>query len=116
MIAIKLGREHSRALPFFHALTGCDTTSSFTCSSVKKNTAWDTLKVFPETTDTFIDPGSMPLLLSDENMNHLQRFLILLYDRTSECTRVELCRQQLFAKRIQIDRIPPTEAALKQHI
>ena len=49
-------------------------------------------------------------------MNHLQRFVLLLYDRTSECTRVDLCRKLLFAKGRQIDRIPPTEAALKEHI
>ena len=58
----------------------------------------------------------MPLSLSDENMNHLQRFVLLLYDRTSECTRVDLCRKLLFAKGRQIDRIPPTAAALKEHI
>ena len=113
-IANKLGLENSRALPFFHALTGCDTTSSF--SSVGKKTALDTWKAFPEITDTFIDLGSMPLSLSDENMNHLQRFVLLLYVRTSECTRVDLCRKLLFAKGRQIDRIPPTEAALKEHI
>ena len=95
-IANKLGQENSRALPFFQWLTGCDTTSSF--SSVGKKTAWDTWKAFPEVTDTFIDLGSMPLSLSDENMNHLQRFVLLLYDRTSECTRVDLCRKLLLPK------------------
>ena len=42
--------------------------------------------------------------------------MILLYDKTSECTRVDQCRKQLFAKGIQVDHIPPTEAALKEHI
>ena len=70
----------------------------------------------PEITDTFIDNGSMPLSLSDESLIHLQRFVILLYDRTSECSRVDQCIEQLFSKGRQIDRIPPTEAALKEHI
>ena len=39
-IANKLGRDKSRALPYFHALTGCETTSSF--SNVGKKTAGDT--------------------------------------------------------------------------
>ena len=44
--------------------------------------------------------------------------MILLYDKTSGCTRVDQCRKQLFAKGRQIDHIhvPPIEAALKEHI
>ena len=38
-------------LPMFHALTGCDTVSSF-CGRGKK-TAWNTWKVFPEATQAF---------------------------------------------------------------
>ena len=58
----------------------------------------------------------MPLSLSDENMNKLQRFVILRYEITSECTQVDQCRKLLFAKGRQLDRIPPTEAALRDHV
>ena len=51
--------KNSRALSFSHALTGCDTTSSF--SNVGKKTAWDTWKAFSEITDTVIDLDIMPL-------------------------------------------------------
>ena len=70
-IGKKLGQENSRALPFFHALTGCDTTSSF--SNVGKKTAWYTWKAFSKITDTVIDLGSMPLSQSDKKFTHLQR-------------------------------------------
>ena len=39
-----------RALPIFHALTGCDTVSSF----VGKNTAWNTWNVLPKLTDVLL--------------------------------------------------------------
>ena len=58
----------------------------------------------------------MPLSLSNETMKHLQRLMILLYDRKSESTQVDHSRKLLFAKGRQIDRIPPTEAALKEHV
>ena len=106
-IANKLGRENSRALPFFHAIdiTGCDTI--YFLSSVGKKVAW-----FPRG----FDLGNMQLSLSDETMKHLQRFVILLYNRTSQSTQVDRSRKVLFATGRQIDCIPPTEATLKDHV
>ena len=49
-------------------------------------------------------------------MKHLQKFVILLYDRTGESTQVDHCRKLLFANGRQLDRIAPTEAALKEHV
>ena len=108
-IANKLGRENSRALPsslLSLAVIRC----LFLAVSERKQ-----LRKY-EVTNTFIDPGNMPLSLSDETMKHLQRFLILLYDRKSQSTQVDHSRKLLFAKGRQIDRIPPTEAALKEHV
>ena len=47
-IANRLGPGRSRALPMFHALTGCDTVSSFVGHG--KKTAWNTWNVLPELT------------------------------------------------------------------
>ena len=47
-----LGREMSRALPFFHAFTGCDTTSQFFGKG--KRIAWESWKSFPEVTEAFL--------------------------------------------------------------
>ena len=51
-IRAALGPDKSAALPFFHALTGCDTVSCF--AGHGKKTAWQTWNAFPDTTPTFI--------------------------------------------------------------
>lgn len=46
----------------------------------------------------------------------LERFVVLLYDRTSEESEVDVAKKQLFCtKNRSIDAIPPTSAALLQH-
>lgn len=113
-IATNLGEEMARALPFFHAVSGCDTTSSF--SGIGKKTAWDTWAAFPAITGTFVSLSEMPAGITDENLRHLERFVILLFDRTSDCVHVDTARKHLFAKGRQLDRIPPTKAALIEHV
>ena len=54
---------------------------------------------------------------NDHDFEHIQRFVILLYDRSSSCTKVNICRRILFtSKNKDIELIPPTEDALKQHL
>ena len=77
-IADSLGEEKARALPFFHAFSGCDTSSSF--SSIGKKMAWDTWGVFPDTTHTFAELSQVAASVSDEQISQLERFVILLYD------------------------------------
>ncbi len=45
-----------------------------------------------------------------------ERFVILIYDRTSTCTDINKARKKLFAKKSSVMRIPPTRAALEQHV
>ena len=46
-----------------------------------------------------------------------ERFVILLYDRTSNLTKVIEARQELFCKKSQdLESIPSTREALKQHV
>lgn len=105
-------------LPAFHALTGCDTTSSFFGKG--KKTAWAVWQSLPELT--------LPLqLLSCPNptlemiTTHtavFQRFLILLYGVTEETiTNVDAGRLYLFLhKEKDFDHMPPSSDALHQHI
>ena len=51
-LASMMGAEKTRAMPIFHAITGCDTTSEF--KGKKKNTAWETWNAFPEVTQAFL--------------------------------------------------------------
>ena len=47
----------------------------------------------------------------------IERFVVLLYDRTSVCKNVNECRKDLFARKGRLpDGIPPTLDALKLHI
>ena len=47
-----IGEHKSRVLPMFHALTGCDTSSSFLEKG--KKSAWNAWSAYPEFTDPFI--------------------------------------------------------------
>ena len=71
----------------FHAFTGCDQTSSF--AGRDKTTVWATWKVLEEITPAFVALISMPTedRLKDI-MPEIERFVTLVYDRTSTCTTV----------------------------
>ena len=49
-------------------------------------------------------------------MHVIERFVILLYDRTSKCKDVNKARKKLFAKKSSVQNIPPTYTALEQHV
>jgi len=53
-----LGKQMSQALPIFHALTACDTTSSFKGKS--KKSAWQAWQAYEEVTDTLEHLSSQP--------------------------------------------------------
>lgn len=76
-----LGPEKSKALPIFHAITGCDTVSSF--SGKGKKTAWTTWSSYQEVTSAFVLLSDRPETVSDECLEILEQFIVLLYDHTS---------------------------------
>ena len=113
-IAATLGRERAFVLPMFNAVTGCDIVSLV--AGRGKKTAWDVWVVFPELTSTLLSLTSLPEVISDACMGVIERFAVLLYDRTSNLTEVNEARQELFSKKSRtLDKIPPTKAALLQH-
>ena len=100
------------SLPVFHAPTDCDTVLAF--SGREKKTAWETWKALPEVTDGFSELQGMPPEISEESMSLLERFVVLMYDRTSNIMEVNKARKQLFAHKSRaLENIPPTQAALK---
>ena len=104
-----LGIDKANALPIFHALTGCDQTSSF--SGRSKKSAWSTWQVFEELTTVLISIHRCP---SEEQVKTIfpviERFVVLLYDRTSTCSTVNEIRKELFTRKGRmIDSIPPTQ-------
>ncbi|KAK4312975.1 hypothetical protein Pmani_015640 [Petrolisthes manimaculis] len=118
-MAVALGTNKCRGLPFFHAFTGCDTVSCF--SGREKRTAWETWKacnkVTDEVTTAFCALAATPTIPTVEDyMDQLERFVILLYDRTSSQEHANEARKHLFTRGGRsIEAIPPTREALRQH-
>ena len=101
-------------LPFFDAFTGCDQVSFL--SHATKSNAWKVWKSYAEVTPYFASLSNQPSL--DEvrvAMPTLERFTVILYDRTSNSVTTNACRQDLFCKGRSIDNIPPTSAAVIKH-
>lgn len=114
-LVVTMNPRQCFTLPVFHALTGCETVSAF--AGRGKKTAWETWKVFPEVTVAFEEPLHMPADVSVEAMALLERFVVLMYDRTSDSLQVNDARKQLFTQKSRtLENIPPTQAALMQHI
>lgn len=114
-IANALDSNGALALPAFHAFTGCDTVSCFYGKS--KNTALDTWNSYPEVTPVLISLSNSPSEIPEEWITTLERFVVLLYDRTSTSSSVNNLRKQLFTRKgRKFDGLPPTRDALLQHV
>ena len=113
-MAACLGPQKSIALPMFHALTGCDTVSSF--AGHGKKAAWSTWKSLPELTNALLMLSCGPKEIPDHPMDVIERFVILLFDRTSTHTKVDRARMKLFPRRKSVQQLPPTRAALVEHV
>ncbi len=99
----------------FHAFTGCDTTSLF--AGRGKKTAFNTWNVFPEVTGAFEDLLHMQENFESTTISTVQRFVVLMYDRTSDIAEVNEARKHLFTRKSRsLENLPPTLASLEQHI
>ncbi|ELU07992.1 hypothetical protein CAPTEDRAFT_216620 [Capitella teleta] len=109
-----LGFSRCSSLPLFHAMTGCDTVSAFYGRG--KRTAWETWQSYPEVTEAFQKCVSSDTV-SKTCMSLLERFVILLYDKSSKATDVNEARKHIFTQKARsLENIPPTQAALEQHV
>ena len=94
----------------FYAFTGCDSVSFF--NVIGKKTAWKIWKTMPEITEVFKQCWKVD---SMEVNPKLERFIILMYCKTSDETDIHQARHRLFASGRSIDHIPPTRGALFEH-
>ena len=110
----KLGPQMCQVLPSLHALTGCDSISAFAGKGKKK--ALELVKNDEVVRSSVLTLGeSVPL--SDTNMLKLEEAICRLYsDR--QCNAVNEVRYKMFCKvkNVQSQQLPPTSAALKQHL
>ncbi|XP_056134724.1 mucin-5AC [Lampris incognitus] len=109
-----IGPEKASGIPYFHAFTGCDVVSAFRGKG--KKTAWQTWNICDEVSETFTNLSQHPTSVSDCDLQHLERFVVLMYDRSSAATGVDEARPDLFARKQRpYNSIPPTQAALREH-
>jgi len=81
----------------FHALTGCDTVSCF--AGHGKRTAWQVWTALPELIQALTLLSTAPDRIDEDAMRTIERFIVLLYDRTSTATDIDKARRQLFVKK-----------------
>ena len=113
--ANELGQRFCSALPSFHALTGCDTVSAL--AGIGKKTGYNTWKCYTEVTSALCNLSAQPENILEDDSALIERFVILMYSRTSPLTLVNQARQIFFAQGNRIiENIPPTQSALQQHM
>ena len=78
----------------FYALTDFDTVFNFVGHS--KKTAWSIWHALPQLTDALLKLSRAPKDIPVEAMMAIERFVILLYDRTSTCSDINKARQKIF--------------------
>ena len=116
-ICSELGPSLSAALPMFHAITGCDSTSHF--FGCGKKSAWVCWQNTPELTETLTALTHQPHLLDihSQHMERLERFVVLMYSKGCGLAKVNDARYQLFTSgKKSLKNLPPTQAALFQHL
>ena len=79
-------------------------------------TAWTIWTVLPEHTNALLKLSSAQSGIPDNVMHTIERFVILLYDRTSTCKEINKPRKKIFATKNNVQLIPPTKAALEEHV
>ena len=108
---LTLGESKSRAIPVFHAFTGCDCTSQF--CGIGKKTAWRARELNGQVTPALEHIATHPfqqLTVSSEIFQKLERFTVIMYGKSSPLDSVNDTRLMLFSKRNRdLDNIPPTQ-------
>ncbi|KAG0711306.1 hypothetical protein GWK47_020863 [Chionoecetes opilio] len=115
-ICSTLGKEKSTALPVFHSFTGCDTTSSF---FGRGKVVWEAWGAYTEVTDAFnfiVEHPHAQITVDCQEFQMLERFTVVIYDKTSPLVSVNEARKELFCQKNRtMENIPPTQQALLQH-
>ena len=118
VVAAQLGPSKAPALPAFHALTGCDTTSAFFGKG--KKTAWAVWQSLPDLTFPLqlLSCPNPSLHLLSTHRDVLQLFVTQLYGVfDNDITTVDAARRHLFLhKGKDFLHMPPGSYALQQYL
>ena len=116
-VSAQLGPNRCMALPFFHAFTGSDLTSSM--FGIGKKTAWNAWLHCPEVTETMVTLLHQPEELTEDSvhMRRIEQLTVQMYNKNCSFATVNEARQLLFTHNLRnLECIPPTKAALYQHV
>ena len=92
-----------------------DTVSAF--CGIGKKTAWEAWRASYIFKSLFSRLSQSPSQISEDDVKSLERFVVLLYKRTSTLQNVNEARKRLFAfGNRQLENIPPINSALLQHV
>ena len=83
-ICSSLGAAKSRALPVFHAMTGCDTVSAF--KGKGKKSAWQAWQAYRDVTDTFVCLANHTfehLYANNDHFMKIEKLTVIMHDRTN---------------------------------
>ena len=82
--------------------------------------AWQAWLAYEEVTETLEYLASNPFEILDVHSDHFRKIeglIVILYDRTSLLSTVNEVREELFCRKNRsVDRMPPTQDALLQHV
>ena len=92
-VANTIGPEKASRLPFCHSFTGCDSVSAF-CGKGKK-CAWQTWNVCKEVSTTFTKLSQCVAAVDDADLQSREKFVVVMYDRSSADTSVNDARLNL---------------------
>ena len=68
--------------------------------------------MYPEASEVFAKLSMYPPVFGDEEKKVLERFVIIMYNRSSSATDIDSVRLDMFDHKQSYDAIPPTNAAL----
>ena len=104
-----------KALPFFHAYTGCDTVSAF--HGIGKAKAWIIWKNLQESMTEVFNRLTSATAIVEEDFKKIQLFTVLMYDLTSQAQTVNECSRILYIQKNRcVENTSPSEQALRQHL
>ena len=95
----QLGEQLCKALPFYHAFTGCDYTSLF--NRKRKITLFKFLKKYPELQETFLNLSNSEGI-SDDIKSIIESFVCQMYGRKKkQLSRSSMCRDLCYQEQTE---------------
>ena len=116
-ISCTLGPLKSIAVPFFHSISGCDDTSGV--SGTGKKSLFEAWLLVSEVTTVFAKAEHIRDVneLTKTDFKILEKLFVALYCPSCNTDVLNMARRVIFTQGGRsLENIPPTSAALKQHI